>query len=671
MAQVYNPSATPAINYGCVGGNCDRAYWNRARAAHTPNYLRAEYQLDWNQLRKEGFSDDQLDFLKKHKAWGAKDSDKIYVSDFSKPVPVHVPVTTPAGNDGFGRGGGRKYTAHGYGYEHRFMFSRKSGAKNYKSPYEALGKYSPEDWGIGDPELMKWLKGEFGDKDVAWYKKHWNEGVSVNKVTGEISFTPKKYRGYWMRSTESAGSYTLGERVMLGMDLHRRLGNRKYSEYGQKYGAGKASARWRDPWWIEGDAARKEWRAKNLPRITKEQATRYSREGSQTMLHSVGGRWKSKTPYRTAGLPWSRVARDRDKIDIDYGFYEGQDRYKEAMEALGMKSFSLPKHLLTAENYMYRLSQNPQYKSPYQMKIEDLYDKLNNLKVTTGQVTGLDTKIEDISKGLLDEFSGGTDFDQSMRENLQALGVTLEGDSVKSIGGLDINQVLGDISTHKGELTDLTGKFSGLEDDLARVQTQGKQGLEALEASLMADYGGKLTDLDKTFASKLKKTEDALGGDLATIQSGFEAQKLATEGKFGDLETKFEQDLTGLGSDFKDKLAASESRTAADLLGTKQQLQSGLSDVYQSREKAIGNLQEDWAGKLQKQETALQGEIDTASQAFNDRLTKLSSTMNYRMLGDSAGGVRMRRSKAHKSGASARGTGQLGRSSMRIQSLNI
>ena len=82
-------------------------------------------------------------------------------------------------------------------------------------------------------------------------------------------------------------------------------------------------------------------------------------------------------------------------------------------------------------------------------------------------------------------------------------------------------------------------------------------------------------------------------------------------------------------------------------------------------------MQEDWAGKLQKQETALQGEIDTASQAFQDRLTKLSSTMNYRMLGDSAGGVRMRRSKAHKSGASARGTGQLGRSSMRIQSLNV
>ena len=652
MAQVYTPSVPP-VTYSCSGNNCNRAWWNKLRDNYVPMYRRSEYQLDYDQLRKEGFSEPQLAFLKKHKAWGnrSKTGNKIYVSDFSKPSPVRP------GNVG--------YSAYGYGFKHRFIFDRKSGAKNYKDRYHSMAKYSPEDWGIGDPEIMKWLKGEFGDKDADWYKEHWNEGISVNKVTGEIDFTPKMYRGYWMRSSETAGTHTLGERIMSGMDMHRRLGDRKW-QWWDKTRTRKqvgGDSRWRSPWWIEGHEATEEWRNKNLPK------TKY---GKPEIYRSVAGRWKSKVAHRTHRyLPWVPHATDLESVDIDYDFYLNQDRYKEAMNALGMGTLSLPKHLMAAENYMYRLSQNPEYKSPYQMQISDLYDKLNNLKVTTGQVTGLDTKIEDISKGLLDEFSGGTDFDQSMRENLQALGVTLEGDSVKSIGGLDINQVLGDISTHKGELTDLTGKFSGLEDDLARVQSQGKQGLEALEASLMADYGGKLTDLDKTFADKLKSTEKALGGDLATIQSGFEAQKLATEGKFGDLETKFQQDITGLGSDFKEKLDASESRTAEDILGTRQQLQSGLTDVYQSREKAIGNLQEDWAGKLQSQETALQGEIDTATQAFQDRLTKLSSTMNYRMLGDSAGGVRMRRSKAHKSGASARGTGQLGRSSMRIQSLNI
>ena len=110
---------------------------------------------------------------------------------------------------------------------------------------------------------------------------------------------------------------------------------------------------------------------------------------------------------------------------------------------------------------------------------------------------------------------------------------------------------------------------------------------------------------------------------------------------------------------------------SSDIAGVKGSLTSGLSDVYTSREKALAGLDETWAGKLKQQEDAMQGEIAQASQAFNDRLTKLSSSMSYRMLGDSAGGVRMRRSKAYKSGSSSRGTGQLGRSSMRIQGLNV
>ena len=44
--------------------------------------------------------------------------------------------------------------------------------------------------------------------------------------------------------------------------------------------------------------------------------------------------------------------------------------------------------------------------------------------------------------------------------------------------------------------------------------------------------------------------------------------------------------------------------------------------------------------------------------------------MNYRKLGDSAQGVKIRRSKAYKSGRTAAGTGQLGRS-MKISSLNL
>ena len=44
--------------------------------------------------------------------------------------------------------------------------------------------------------------------------------------------------------------------------------------------------------------------------------------------------------------------------------------------------------------------------------------------------------------------------------------------------------------------------------------------------------------------------------------------------------------------------------------------------------------------------------------------------MNYRMIGDSAGGLKMRRSKAYSSGAVNMGTGQLSRS-MKLKTLNL
>ena len=55
---------------------------------------------------------------------------------------------------------------------------------------------------------------------------------------------------------------------------------------------------------------------------------------------------------------------------------------------------------------------------------------------------------------------------------------------------------------------------------------------------------------------------------------------------------------------------------------------------------------------------------------MDDKIGRLGSMMNYRMLGDSAGGVKMRRSKAYKSGAVSTGTGQLSRS-LKLKTLNI
>ena len=67
----------------------------------------------------------------------------------------------------------------------------------------------------------------------------------------------------------------------------------------------------------------------------------------------------------------------------------------------------------------------------------------------------------------------------------------------------------------------------------------------------------------------------------------------------------------------------------------------------------------------------LEGLINTKSDAWNQRLTDLSSSMNYRTLGDSATGVRTRKSKARASGQTRFGTGQLNRSTSKLVGINL
>ena len=73
----------------------------------------------------------------------------------------------------------------------------------------------------------------------------------------------------------------------------------------------------------------------------------------------------------------------------------------------------------------------------------------------------------------------------------------------------------------------------------------------------------------------------------------------------------------------------------------------------------IGDLTSDFSSQLQQQEDTLNQQIQAGEAALNKRLTDISTTMNYRMLGDSALGIRSRRSKAFREGAVRRGTGQL------------
>lgn len=99
------------------------------------------------------------------------------------------------------------------------------------------------------------------------------------------------------------------------------------------------------------------------------------------------------------------------------------------------------------------------------------------------------------------------------------------------------------------------------------------------------------------------------------------------------------------------------------------------ADILRTRQEQIAALEDDWGDQLQQQEQTLSGEIDKEATALHERIRKISSSLNYRMLGDTAGGVAMRRSKAYTSGRASEGTGQLARaegaSTMQISSLNI
>ena len=101
-----------------------------------------------------------------------------------------------------------------------------------------------------------------------------------------------------------------------------------------------------------------------------------------------------------------------------------------------------------------------------------------------------------------------------------------------------------------------------------------------------------------------------------------------------------------------------------------QEASRGFQDVYKTREQAISDLSGRFGENLRAQETSLGKRIDETARTFDEKVGRLGSMMNYRMLGDSAGGVKMRRSKAYKSGAVGTGTSQLSRS-MKLKTLNL
>lgn len=288
-----------------------------------------------------------------------------------------------------------------------------------------------------------------------------------------------------------------------------------------------------------------------------------------------------------------------------------------------------------------------------------------------------------------------TDF-AGIDDQLDTLIGTGEGSIAQLIksGGEDLKETITEgrgkdlanleLSIGKDRAADLLTTKEAIEEDrLSDIQ--------AIAANLRQERGDDIFDLTETFQDKHDTLQKELGGDIkdlfgttAGLTKGVDAltsglgttsqQLEALQGSFGDyketaatnlgnVKEAFAKQIGEQGTDFTKQLGDLESSTAQDILGLRE-------DVASDRATALSELDTTWSGKLQAQDKRLQEQFDAGSEALQKRLSDISSSMNYRTLGDSAEGVKIRRSRAYNTGRTRSGTGQLGRS-MKISTLNL
>ena len=188
-------------------------------------------------------------------------------------------------------------------------------------------------------------------------------------------------------------------------------------------------------------------------------------------------------------------------------------------------------------------------------------------------------------------------------------------------------------------------------------------------SGLQSDLGGSIQDLFGD-TGELRSGLDTLTSDLGTTSQQLEALR----DSFGDYQTQAASNLSDVRSALQTEIGDVEGSLTAGLsdLGTslRGEAADAIKDVYQTRQQALSGLEGRFGENLRAQEEGLTRRIDEQAAAIDDKIGRLGSMMNYRMLGDSAGGVKMRRSKAYKSGAVSTGIGQLSRT-MKLKTLNI
>lgn len=281
-------------------------------------------------------------------------------------------------------------------------------------------------------------------------------------------------------------------------------------------------------------------------------------------------------------------------------------------------------------------------------QIEDLFTDSGDFKKTFETLSGINTtqstQIEDLFKEIKDlqtEFSGISSGASSMPGDISNLEDRI--DQIKTnYDNLDLDNQLDSLAaTLRGELDT---RFDQLD-----IKPNETIDLANIRENLVSEYPELFdnSSLD-TDIRNLRNRLDTFEGFKKQSADNLSDVEKALRGQIGDLSQSL---TTGLGS------LKSDAATALDT-------------VYKTREQALAGLSGDFGRRLREQEASFGKQMDDSAKEMDDKIGKLGSMMNYRMLGDSAGGVKMRRSKAFRSGAVQTGTGQLART-MKLKTLNI
>lgn len=323
-------------------------------------------------------------------------------------------------------------------------------------------------------------------------------------------------------------------------------------------------------------------------------------------------------------------------------------------------------------------------------------DRVANENTATTRINDLQTAINKEDGGILDRLGGLESYFDNPDLNLTGLQGKLEGMFGAAGEGTEALQALwkkggagtaalDDLRTSLN--TDWESRTFGDKgmsmDEISNTINQQGQTTEGLQAQFtgLFDEGGKGAEaIDAIFN---EGAEGRLGTALSDLSS--------------DLVSTYNlEDLDNQSQDIKTNIQNITNLTAADTAlgeritnweGTAAQNQAdvatalagvgGLTTDLATATGDINQLRTDaksWVENLDMEadydRLMIRRELENKSNLWNQRLTDLSSSMDYKNLGDSATGVRTRKSKARAAGQTRFGTGQLNRS-MKLTSLNI